>query len=95
MTTMTAPTVQPSAAPTDSEPINLYRLGMLFVVRCRPRLDSALFRPTWTAGVHASVLLLVSTILLGWTAYQMNRPDSRASRHTCPECGTRFVPEPR
>ncbi len=35
MTTMNAPPMQPSAAPTDSEPINLYRLGMLFVVRCR------------------------------------------------------------
>ena len=36
MTLLTAPTVQPATAETDgAEPINLYKLGMLFVVKCR------------------------------------------------------------
>lgn len=35
MTTITAPNVQPNPAAPDPEPINLYKLGMLFVVKCR------------------------------------------------------------
>ena len=36
MITLTAPTVQPANVSSDgSEPINLYKLGMLFVIRCR------------------------------------------------------------
>ncbi len=35
MTTMTASNVQPEQAAADVEPINLYKLGMLFVVKCR------------------------------------------------------------
>ncbi len=35
MTTMTVPSVQPPAADANAEPINLYKLGMLFVVKCR------------------------------------------------------------
>ena len=34
MTVLTAPTVQSDTGTTDIEPINLYKLGMLFVVRC-------------------------------------------------------------
>ena len=35
MTTVTAPHVQPDPAACAPEPINLYKLGMLFVVKCR------------------------------------------------------------
>jgi len=35
MTTLTAPNVQPDAAASETEPLNLYQLGMLFVVKCR------------------------------------------------------------
>jgi len=35
MTLMTAPNVQPETAASDTESINLYQLGMLFVVKCR------------------------------------------------------------
>ena len=35
MTLLTEPNVQPDAATTNTKPINLYKLGMLFVVRCR------------------------------------------------------------
>ena len=38
MTAVTTPNVHPeSAADTDGQSINLYRLGMLFIVRCRYR----------------------------------------------------------
>jgi len=35
MTTITAPNVRPDPAAPDTAPINLYQLGMLFVVKCR------------------------------------------------------------
>jgi hypothetical protein len=35
MTTITTPNVQPDTAAPDTEPLNLYKLGMLFTVRCR------------------------------------------------------------
>lgn len=35
MTTITAPNVQPNSASPDAKPLNLYKLGMLFVVKCR------------------------------------------------------------
>jgi len=35
VTTLTAPNVQPDTTVTNPEPINLYKLGMLFVVKCR------------------------------------------------------------
>ena len=35
MTVLTAPTAQPSLTTPDAEPINLYQLGLLFVVKCR------------------------------------------------------------
>ena len=35
MTILTAPNVHPEPPETSPEPINLYRLGMLFVVKCR------------------------------------------------------------
>ena len=35
MTTITAPNVQPNTANAEPEHINLYKLGMLFVVKCR------------------------------------------------------------
>ena len=35
MTIMTASNLQPSAAAPNTEPLNLYKLGMLFVVKCR------------------------------------------------------------
>ncbi len=35
MSILTVPSVQPEAATTNIEPINLYKLGMLFVVKCR------------------------------------------------------------
>ena len=35
MTTLTAPDVHPNTTNTGAEPINLYRLGMLFVAKCR------------------------------------------------------------
>ena len=34
MTTLTAPNVHPDTANPEPEPLNLYRLGMLFVVKC-------------------------------------------------------------
>ena len=34
MTVLTAPEVHAEAAATDGEPINLYKIGMLFVIRC-------------------------------------------------------------
>ena len=34
MTVLTAPEVHPEAAASDGEPINLYKIGMLFVIRC-------------------------------------------------------------
>ena len=34
MTVLTAPEVHAKAAATDGEPINLYKIGMLFVIRC-------------------------------------------------------------
>ncbi len=35
MTTITAPNVPPETTVSAAEPINLYRLGMLFVIKCR------------------------------------------------------------
>jgi hypothetical protein len=35
MTLLTTPNVQPDTTNTNTEPINLYKLGMLFVVKCR------------------------------------------------------------
>ena len=61
---------------------------LLPIIRSDPRLDTALFNPSKLGDGWVPLLLTASTILLGWTAYQLNRPDSRASSHTCPECGT-------
>ena len=35
MTMLAAPNVQPDSAEPDTDPLNLYKLGMLFVVKCR------------------------------------------------------------
>ena len=48
---------------------------LLPIIRSDPRLDSTLVMLSGSYGGLAPGLLLVSTILLGWSAYQLNRSD--------------------